>query len=409
MSFLPTGTLLGRLEIEDVFLEYDGPKLFAARNGVGQRFVAVAVDEDADDTLYLYLPVSGARYLAVRSGLVSLHDAFVGPEDQVYVVRSNHASGACTVSEIDSAEIPGEWLPDPEALLELPTHTRAEFQPVGLQARADGEVRSLLALCLDRPDLMRTEYPLRDLGELLEDVQEAVHAMAAEAEDKATATGSIPEYIVRDSELSLVDLQAASFVVVLAPTLGDRMVEMPLAGVATDRLLSLIASTDDESEFREAVAGLQKRAFSKFQGLLEDLVDTNASLRMYFANPGKEIRETGVTPDQASRGLEILSEVSTTSKQVNIDSAVLIGANVRTRAFELRDDLTNNKYSGRVERDALPQIDGLQLGEAFRYSARVVVEESYGSSSSEPKVVHRLQAIRRMTGDTQQSPFGLDE
>jgi hypothetical protein len=65
----------------------------------------------------------------------------------------------------------------------------------------------------------------------------------------------------------------------------------------------------------------------------------------------------------------------------------------------------SEKYAGKVEQDALPQIDGLQLGEGYRYSARVLVEESFGSASSEPKAVHRLQMIRRATETPDVSPY----
>jgi len=170
-----------------------------------------------------------------------------------------------------------------------------------------------------------------------------------------------------------------------------------------------VAEADNEDAMKEAVGMLQQRAFSKFRSLLEDLADTTASLNFYVAHPGRGLQHTAVTPQQAGRGLAVMSEVSTTSQEVYIESAVLVGANVRTRAFELRDDGSDAKYSGKVEKDAVAQIDGLQIGEAYRYSARVFVEESYGSSSSEPKVVHRLKAIRRKAETTQASPFGLDD
>jgi hypothetical protein len=408
-GLLPEGTELGRLSLDEVFIDYEGPKLFSARNAVGQRYLAVAVDDAEDWVVFLYVPVSPARYLSVRSGLLPLRAAIGEPEETVWVARLNFVTGESFAEARDPAGIPEDWLPDEDAVLGVPTHTRDLFEPMTLQQRADGEVRSLFAVQLDRPDLMRTEYPLRDLNELLEDVQEAVHAMAAEAEGKATTTGAIPEHIVRDSELSMIDLQAASFVVVLAPTLGDRMVEMPLAGVAADRLMSLLeaAEADDDTTMKEAVASLEQRAFSKFRSLLEDLADTSASMNLYVAHPGRELRHTAVTPQQAGRGLAVMSAVSTTSQEVYIESAVLVGANVRTRAFELRDDETGAKYAGKVEKDAVAQVDGLQIGEAYRYSARVLVEESYGSSSSEPKVVHRLRMIRRKAETPDASPYGL--
>ncbi len=192
-----------------------------------------------------------------------------------------------------------------------------------------------------------------------------------------------------------MDLQAASFVVVVAPTLGDRIVEMPLASAAADRLVGLVAAASEDDTLRDAVSELEQRAFSKFRGLLEDLADTTTSLKLYLANPGEDLREAGITAHQASRGLEVMSEVSTTNRTVYVESGILIGANVRTRAFELHDGVTGKKYAGKVDSKAVPQIDGLQLGEAYRYSARVSVEQTYGSSSSAPRATHRLEMIKR--------------
>jgi hypothetical protein len=395
-SVLPVGTPLGSLSLDEVFVSYDGPQLFSARNAAGQRYLAVAVDEEGDVAVFLWVPVSAGRYMALRSGLTPLREVFLEPEESVFVVQSRYIDGTHKVRGIGPSEIPDDWLPDAGALMSLGTPTQVPFRPSELQVRADEETRTIVALELDRPDLMRTEYPLRDLQELLADVQEAVHAMAAEAEGKATSTGSVPEYIVRDSELSLIDLQAASFVVILAPTLGDRMVEMPLATLATDHLLSIIDAVDDSDQFRSAIAGLEQRAISKLRGLMEDLFDTNASLNAYLARPSGQLRLSAMTPQGAGRGLEILAEASTTVAEVFVERAVLIGANVRTRAFELRDDSTDEKYSGKIDPDALGQVDGLQLGEAFRYIARILVEQSYSAAYAEPKTKHRLRMIRRL-------------
>lgn len=394
MNLLPSGTALGKLELDEVFLDYEGPKLFLARNATGQRYFVVAVDEDDQHLVYLYLALSAERYLAVRSGLLTLRTALAEPEGDVFVVRSNYGAQVHDVQGIAPEQIPDAWLPDADAVLELPTHTQVAFDPTKLTERAGVEQRSLVALRLDRPDLVRTEYPLSDLKDLLRDVQETVFAIAAEIEGRTTTAGMIPTRITRESELSLVDLQAASFVVVLAPTLGGQMVEYSMAGDASDQLVSLIACASDDAALRAAVSRLHPRAFSKFRSLLTDVADTTASLNIYLAKPNGELRETVMSAQQANRGLAIMSEVSTDEAVVTVERAILIGANVRTRAFELRDEASDEKYAGKVARDALRQIEGLQIGEPLRYTARITVITTYPSTQSEAKTVHRLEAIR---------------
>lgn len=394
MNLLPPRTVLGTLDLEEVFLDYEGPKLFSARNATGQRYFVVAVDEDDHHLIYVYVAISAERYLAVRSGLLTLRAVLTEPEGDMFVVRSNYSAQTHDVQTIAPERLPDAWLPDTDALLRVPTHTQTVFDPQKLTERAGIEQRSLVALRLERPDLVRTEYPLSDLKDLLRDVQETVYAIAAEIEGRPTAAGMIPARITQESELSLVDLQAASFVVVLAPTLGGQMVEYSLAGAASDQLVSLIASAEDDDTLRASVSRLHERAFSKFRGLLADIADTTTRVNVYLAKPNGDLRETTMSAQQANRGLAIMSEVSTDEEFVNIERAILIGANVRTRAFELRDEATDEKYAGKVAKDALPQIEGLQIGEPLRYTARVAVVKAYPSTQSEPKIVHRLEMIR---------------
>jgi hypothetical protein len=398
MSVLPVGTQLGDLTIGDVFFDYEGPKLFSARNATGQRYLAVAVDEEDSEAHFLYVAMSAERYMAVRSGLLGLREALAAPEGDLLLVRSDYRAASHRVSVVDPASVTPDWLPDEDAVLDVPTDTQPRFDPDALKERADSEVRSFMALRLSRPDLLRTEYPVRDLNEMLDDVQESVHAFAAEAEDRATGTGAIPTTIVRDSELSIVDLQAASFVVVLASSTGGRLFDSDLAATAADRLLSLIDAAGDESSARAAIATLKERGFAKFRGLLEDVVATEATLSVYSAQPGRQLKEAGITPAAASSALGIMDEATTDTDFADVASGVLVGANVRTRSFELRDDEAGATYVGKVSDEAVPQIDGLQLGEAYRYRARVKIVETFGSAAAGPKVAHTLESIYRTVG-----------
>ncbi|MHB1468472.1 MAG: DUF6575 domain-containing protein [Solirubrobacteraceae bacterium] len=396
MSSTPrAGTSLGSgLEIERVFFSFDGPKLFVARNSTGQRFLAVAVDDTETAVVFIYVPVSNERLVAIKSGLISLREAITTPEGELFLATTGE-NATPIVKAIDPTTVADNWLPEPHARLSVSTSTQPAFEAAGLGKRAASETRSLFALELDRPDMLRTEYPVPDLRDFLEDIQEVVHAIAAEAEDKATSAGHIPDYILRDSELSLVELQAASFVMVLAPTLGDRMVEMPLATASAGRLISLLEAAGDEDVFRAEMSTMRKRAFAKVRDLFEDLVDTNVSIHAYLALPDGTLRHAGLDRVDAGRGLRILTDVSQTKTEVLIERSTLIGANIRTRAFELRDEATGEKYAGKVEPAALRQLDGLQLGAGYVYRARILREESFGSASSDVKITHRLQMIRR--------------
>src|SRR5437870_3831462 len=101
---------MGNLSIGEVFIRYDGPRLFECRNDAGQRFLALSVDDRDESDVYLYVPVSGERYLAVRSGALPLRTAFTDPEDDfVYVVRQPFVSEKADVERIHASALPEDW------------------------------------------------------------------------------------------------------------------------------------------------------------------------------------------------------------------------------------------------------------------------------------------------------------
>lgn len=391
----PQGTVLGSLEIEEVYFYYEGPRFFAARNASGQRYLAIAVDEDEGSDTYLYVAVSTDRFRAIRSGLVSLREAYTSAEDgHAVTVKATYGDSPTNQLELrDSSEIPDAWLPTPDARLELDTPTQDPFASGDLVPRARAEQRAFIALRLVRPDGLRTEYPASALAETFGDFQEAVHAMAQEEEGAPTAAGPIPEHITRGSELAIVELRAASFVVIMSPTQEENSLLEPLARRATRRLLDLLARSGDEERLSDSVVGLRKRAISKYRALLEGVVDRDTDLGLYFAAPGEELETVTVTPAGAESGLRIATRASETSSELVIERAILIGVNLRTRAFEISEPASDDRYAGRISVDALRQIEGLPTGEAHRYSIRLLVEQAYVSFSSEPSTKYRLLSI----------------
>lgn len=390
----PQGTFLGNLEIEEVYFHYEGPRFFAARSGSGQRYLAIAVDEDEYSDTYLYVAMSTDRFRAVRSGLVSLREAYTSPEDgHAVAVKAHYGDSPANQMELlVSSEIPDAWLPTADARLELDTPTLDSFGPGDLVLRARAEQRAFIALRLALLDGRRTEYPAGALAETFGDFQEAVHAMAQEEEGAPTAAGPIPEHITRGSELAIVELRAASFVVIMSPTQEDSLLE-PLAQRATRRLLDLLARSGEEERLSDSVAGLRKRAISKYRTLLEGVVDRDTDLGLYFAAPDEELETVTVTPASAEAGLRIATSASETSSELVIERAILIGVNLRTRAFEISEPASDDRYAGRISVDALGQIEGLPTGEAHRYSVRLLVEQAYVSFSSEPSTKYRLLSI----------------
>jgi hypothetical protein len=112
MDFLAKSDVLGILEMIEVYIQYNGPRLLACKNQAGQVFVALWADEDDDADLWLYMLVSLDRLESVRTGKISLHQAFSEPENgSLYELNYTHADSEWRTRQISVAEIDQNYLP----------------------------------------------------------------------------------------------------------------------------------------------------------------------------------------------------------------------------------------------------------------------------------------------------------
>src|SRR5690242_4453385 len=114
----PMATPMGRLRIGQVFISFDGPRLFSCVNESGQRFLGLHVDEDEEAEYFLYSPASTQRLDAVRSGQLPLREAFAEPNDGgAWLVRDPGRASDVSAVWYPSMDLRDEWLPDPNVRL----------------------------------------------------------------------------------------------------------------------------------------------------------------------------------------------------------------------------------------------------------------------------------------------------
>ena len=117
---LPENTLLGLLEIVEVYEYFDMPCLFSCVNRTEQTFLAVWVEEEEAFNEWLYLPVSTTRLVAIQVGAMDLRNAFLSAEDKVlFKVRVPHHQGESDVVAIACQDVPLDYLPDEGEFLQL--------------------------------------------------------------------------------------------------------------------------------------------------------------------------------------------------------------------------------------------------------------------------------------------------
>lgn len=111
-NLLPQGTVLGKLEILEIYESYDKPCLFSCRNVAGQIFLAVWISEDLDSDTWLYAPISLERLQIVAAGGIDLKSAFLEAEDGfVFEAVIAHYDGSTGIIKISCDNLDEDKLP----------------------------------------------------------------------------------------------------------------------------------------------------------------------------------------------------------------------------------------------------------------------------------------------------------
>lgn len=385
-SLLPQGhPVLRQLAIESVFEYYDAPVLFVARNELGYPFFALAVDEIEGVTHYLFVPMSEERLAAVRTGLVTLRDAFGRPETPyVFQVRLIPSQESAEVDELAVDEIRTDWLPEAGEALRESLETARSFSLEGLQQSAVRENRHLVALEVDPPEaILRTELPLRFGGPILTEFQELADSLANE------------------SDFVLVQLQAASFVVILSPLVGNRLFGVP--SPALNQISDLLGAAASD-EFGNYLASLSSRRKVHVRDFFTALSDAGTGVTLSSASPSGGMRSTSLSLDRVRGGLQILRASSELEGEILHVTGYLMAINHPKRTFSVRESAPtgNRKRPRRVSGKFDPSIniEGIASGQTVLYQFSILREsEAADFDETEIKYSHRMLEMSLVTGE----------
>lgn len=116
---LPQNTYLGELSYLEIYDFVDLPALFTCFNKAGQAYLAVWIDENSQQTEWLYVPISVRRLLDLRTGKLDLHEAFRYPEDDyVFVVTMPNYAEEDLVHELAAERLSADSLPARHSYIE---------------------------------------------------------------------------------------------------------------------------------------------------------------------------------------------------------------------------------------------------------------------------------------------------
>ena len=122
MSIIPKKTYLGKLELFEIYDDFDGPKCFSVKNNINQTFLVYwggdfwEVEEPVSK--WLYSPISHKRLDDLRRQQFSILDVYLKPELCVYNVEISLADESCLVDMLTEKQVLASNIPPDTFYLE---------------------------------------------------------------------------------------------------------------------------------------------------------------------------------------------------------------------------------------------------------------------------------------------------
>ncbi|MCY7277156.1 MAG: hypothetical protein LH702_26370 [Phormidesmis sp. CAN_BIN44] len=399
MSFLPEGTILGNLEMIEVYEFYDKPCLFSCRNVAGHLFLALWVDESAYADSWLYVPTSLNRFKQIVAGNMELRRAFLTAEDgfvfEVTIPCNQNDHDHTEVTRIKCETLEEGKLPLAGEFLESGTQVLASIITNKQDAKRSAIqfTREILDLAFSFSNTEAMQASAAPLGSLLQATQYLIDALGQFKAGQPTMKGNIPERILRQTELLVAGTFAGSFGVEFISVEEPDFWGDSLAGDAIESFLELIKIGKDAETLRKYLLTIQPRAASRYRVFLEKLINSKAKLR---AEWGSLKLDRGGSCEllliDAKIALEIVTQIEEEKpKQYEIDGE-LVGVNKRTKSFEILETKSNRKYSGRILDLALSVAETATLSEIYTSTIREIIEVT--PATGEEKTKYQLVGLK---------------
>jgi hypothetical protein len=383
MDFESLDLLGSPFEHVETYVYYDGRRTFTLRSlswpDLYYFVNTVDEDEENDCVTTVVAAASRARFLAVRSGQVAFRAAFSEAHKQgLFVVEwtwSNVVESYVPQITPSPEGLPESWLPADGLHLDLETHTVRHFEPQYLLGVSAAQNRSVFAMRIQSDGARITEFPVRQMGELQMALDGELHALAREI----TGPGSS---ISKSLRPSVLELQAASFVVVMAIESPDALVEPTDVTAAMFKAVNqilLAAATGVGSNIIAELSIHSRSVRNRFRDMLAPLVAVKSGLSLSvvvaFSN---EVVTTALSADRVANAARVIDEAPPEVSHVEIYRGVLLGLVLLTKRFDVASGV---RYNGYMSDEAAHDANGFSVGDRSFVRARIRVEVPYGSEA----------------------------
>lgn len=358
MSFLPEGTILGQLEIIEVYDFYDKPVLFSCKNKSGLIFIAIYVDDSDVAEIWLYASISSSRFKNVVQGRVELRNIFIDTEDAfVYQVEIPYEEGInIIVKSVACNKIPDEYLPELGQVIQSENNSaHTNIETVSTEKR-----REIIDFVLQFPEEEITEAPVGDLGLILYSLQETIDAIGQIKLGKSESHIIQPE-VKQKTQVAMSGVFSGSFGMRLEGTVYEEDslgLGESFLGQCIKEFIQLINLGANKEELPAKLNVLKKKTAFKYTEFLKALTRIGISkLHIDWASPSSTVKMGEIELETAFQAIEIIQKTKIRAETEICVNVKLTQISYSSKTITLQEVGSKKKYKCLIADSAMKDVE----------------------------------------------------
>lgn len=376
---------IGDLFYHHTYLFYEEPQIFSCMTKTMQPYFVVAVPAESDESsAWLAAPISLGRLLKAEKNSIEIREILTNPESLLW--RIDQVGDDFCIDVIDPATLTDDFLPEHGELLDF-TAGMEILPPVDTTAiQASQEMRDIIEISLEKDNTHVTEVPCTVLGDMLNNVQQLIYALAFK---DGGLRGTIPKKIKEECSLCATGMFAASVGIRLKSNeLCDIHRETPLTATLQD-FNHLFMAAGNKEQLREFLSAQNPRVAVRYRALLRSLLSNKTGIKINNASPNNEVFTKHFSTKELSSNLVLIdSEIEEMVEQITVYGR-LVGANVERCSFEFITTSDEN-----IKGQIAPALSSSVFSVPQSVEADIEIRIGADSMTREEKLLYTLTAIR---------------
>jgi hypothetical protein len=413
----------GQLSISEVFIEYDGPQLYACVGEAKDFFIVVHTLPAHDGDRWIFAPISQKRLKRVSKGSLEIRKAFSDPELGFVDILYFSSGQFIRHDRVPAKDLHPDLLPDPgERIGEVPVPAtlrmdlayaseplpsyrvpapdfaervspmwefseealaffRAARTPTPVIAARTG--RTVADVTFKKGE-RRIDIPLSVLGSVATITQRLIDSLALDPSN-TSLRASEGEWTQLDAVASF----PSSFGLRLESHLGT-LAGGGHAAEAFSRLVSLLEAGDDFGRLAAQLKSVAKRAVPNYKAFIGAISRGESDVTVEYASPDRRVSSVAtLTRGQTERVRKYLELEAEPVSEEMFFRGRLVAINLPSRFFRMESD--KEAISGRVSDEAADSMPGRVIDR--EYEASVVLTTDIDEVTGDEKHRYELKSL----------------